>query len=596
MPIEDIYLPEGDFENPLLQSQGYDLLKPTTGQALKAGLGLGQLEAPVNYLRDLDTYNTGPGVKLTPEAANKEYGIPGYLNFDRELAPEAARVVRERTLKRLSFDDVLNRASTAQNVGALGANFVGQMFDPINLATAFVPVTKIPGVSTMMTSLLTKNPFTQRAAIGAVEGTVGQALIEPIYIAGDQLGFEEHTNADVMRNLAFGTIFGAGAHVTLGAGADAAKFLYGKALSTHNVAVEKSILQLMDGGVVNVDPIIRTDPAYTQKYASMNELGQLESTGRFSQGTDPVVDYGNLPMTRYGDPTFRNPVDDGLGIPESFSGTKVLGSDGRPTVVYHGTGAKDFAEYTTPAFFTPDKQGAEWYAKNREDVGGNERIEEVYLNIKNPLDATGKSGALTLVEIAEKAGVKTNFMDGPDGWEVFIPEVSKYSPYDGTNYIDALYIPKVREALISEGYDGVFLLDTLSNDSIPTWVALKPDQIKRASKVTKDVDIGKPLTIPELTAAATAYSQAPSSAASIDTFVPPEATMFNPKVQPEIKPGQPVTNTELEQVIADLEFEAKSVLSKEELASINEANNASVKETDSYIGGLNQAFTCWKNG
>lgn len=595
MPIEDIQLPEGDFENPLLRSQGFDLLKPTTGQALRAGYGLGELDAPVNYLSDLDTYANSPGVKLTPEEANKQYGIPNYLNFDRELTPEAARVARERTVKRLAFEEILNKASTAQNIGALGANFVGQMFDPINVGSAFIPVTRIPGVSSLFTGLATKNPFTQRAVRGAVEGTVGQAVIEPIYIAGDQLGFEEHTNADIMRNMVFGTVLGAGAHVTLGALGDSAKFLYGKALSTHKTAIEKSINQLNEGRVVNVDPIVRSDPVYSENYRTLNEFNQLQSTGRYTQEGTTTVDYGNVPTTRYGDPIIRNPNKQ-PDVPESFNGTKVVGVDGTPAIVYHGTGAKYFSEYNPPAFFTSDKDGADWYMKNREETGGSARIDEVYLDIKNPLMAGDKAGAIELVKIAEKAGVKTNFTDGPDGWEVYMPEVSKYSPYDGTNYVDALYIPKVRDALIAEGYDGVFLYDTLSNDAIPTWVALKPEQIKRASKKSDDVNVGKPITVPELTAAATKYAEMPSAAADIETFVPPEATLFNPKVQPEIKPGDKITNNELEQLVADLEFEAKAILSESEVDQINVAFKQQDKEVEDYLGGLNQAFVCWKNG
>lgn len=587
MPIEDIYLPEGDFENPLLQSQGYDLLKPTTGQALKAGLGLGQLDAPVNYLRDLDTYNNGPGIKLTPEAANKEYGIPGYLNFDRELAPEAARVVRERTLKRLSFDDVLNRASTAQNVGALGANFVGQMFDPINLATAFVPVTKIPGVSTMMTSLLTKNPFTQRAAIGAVEGTVGQALIEPIYIAGDQLGFEEHTNADVMRNLAFGTIFGAGAHVTLGAGADAAKFLYGKALSTHNVAVEKSILQLMDGGVVNVEPVIRSDKNYINNQILMNQFDNLEATGNFAGPGAANISYGDIPIglnvKNMGDPTFRPDVPvERPSLPATANvGAFTLNLTPISKTLYRETNADGLANILRAS-----------YAKSPD---GGAVVNSFVTD--NPDLAIGQG---------ENTGVKIEFREGAVSAEV--------NPKPGTSDLTGLEyktnfigLDSVNKVTVSKGQklsasaktflQRHFTKEKLDDGSTAyTRKGLNPIKDLKEEFTTQSKEIGKPLTVPELTAAATAYSQAPSSAASIDTFVPPEAITFNSAVEKTFKPGEKVTNSELEQVIADLEFEAKSVLSKEELASINEANNASVKETDSYIGGLNQAFTCWKNG
>ncbi|HYD35954.1 MAG TPA: ADP-ribosyltransferase [Vitreimonas sp.] len=281
MAITDIFLPEGDAENPLLKEQGYSQLNPSTGSAFDAGLQLGSLDAPVNFLTDLNKYNK-PGAKLTPEEANSQYGIPNFLNFDREITPEAAEVVRDRTMKRLQFEDRLSRASTGQVAVSYLGQFTEQMFDPINLAASFIPVTKIPGASKLITSLATSNPFVRRAGVGAIEGTVGQLAIEPIYLAGDYYGMEDHDTADVMRNLAFGAVFGAGAHVTFGGVFDGAKFLYGKTKNTHQRAATTAINQMLEGKVVEVDPILRTDENFIRNEILRDEIESIQSTGNYS--------------------------------------------------------------------------------------------------------------------------------------------------------------------------------------------------------------------------------------------------------------------------------------------------------------------------
>lgn len=293
MAANDLLLPESDFENPNLKAQGYSSLVPSSAEVFGAGMGLGTLTAPVNYLQDLNTYRQGEAAqnKLTVEQANKDFGIPGFLNFDRDISPDAARVIQERTMKRIEFEDVLNRSdgATGSTLGFAG-EFVGQMFDPINLGLSFIPVTKVPGVSKLLMGLATKSPFVKRAAVGAIEGTVGQAAVEPIYAYGDAIGFEDHSNEDIMRNLAFGAVFGAGAQVTFGGVYDGAKFLIGKTQGTHKKAVTTAINQYIEGKEVNVEPIIRADKNFAETEAVRTQIENIEKSGAY----DGPQGYGNV--------------------------------------------------------------------------------------------------------------------------------------------------------------------------------------------------------------------------------------------------------------------------------------------------------------
>ena len=164
-------------------------------------------------------------------------------------------------------------------------------------------------------------------------------------------------------------------------------------------------------------------------------------------------------------------------IADMVKGTKVADVLGKPIEVYHGTGNVIKGPIREPAFFTSDKSGAEWYAKNRGD--GPPTIHKAILNIKNPLDISNKEGAMKLIKHAEDAGVHVNVKDPGNGepWEFYSNEISNHSPYDGESPQDLLYVPKVRDALQKAGHDGVFLHDTLENTAIPTWIPLGKDQV-----------------------------------------------------------------------------------------------------------------------
>lgn len=67
-----------------------------------------------------------------------------------------------------------------------------------------------------------------------------------------------------------------------------------------------------------------------------------------------------------------------------FEGSKVVDSNGKPLVVYHGS-TTELTEFYDGAYFTPDYDNADGYA-------GGEYVYEAYLSIKKPLviDAKGR--------------------------------------------------------------------------------------------------------------------------------------------------------------------------------------------------------------
>lgn len=76
---------------------------------------------------------------------------------------------------------------------------------------------------------------------------------------------------------------------------------------------------------------------------------------------------------------------------EWFNGSKVLGSDQKPLVVYHGTGGltQEFNEFKFSPFpatyFAENKSYSDWFAELKK---GNSIVHKCYLRVLNPIDLT----------------------------------------------------------------------------------------------------------------------------------------------------------------------------------------------------------------
>lgn len=133
-----------------------------------------------------------------------------------------------------------------------------------------------------------------------------------------------------------------------------------------------------------------------------------------------------------------------------FGDSKVVGEDGRPLVVYHGTNAR-FTEFRGASFFTPSSELAGGYG----DAG------EFYLSIKNL--ASGSD----VIRVAQEL----------PGW---------YDDLEG-EYPGIVFqqVAGVQAALEAEGFDGAQFDDGPSAESdapdAPTYVAFRPEQIKSAT-------------------------------------------------------------------------------------------------------------------
>lgn len=119
-------------------------------------------------------------------------------------------------------------AGAAYFLSGLGA----AMLDPINLASAFIPVARGLGMAEDIAraglageagaAVTATGRSIARARVGAVEGAVGQATLEPLTAFRASQEQEDYGITDTLLNVGFGAALGAVAHTGLGALGDRA--------------------------------------------------------------------------------------------------------------------------------------------------------------------------------------------------------------------------------------------------------------------------------------------------------------------------------------------------------------------------------------
>ena len=126
----------------------------------------------------------------------------------------------DRQYRKLAHADAMERGPGGFLAGlrGFGISLARQAIDPLNLASAFIPVVGEARIAEMMAAagVGTLARAGVYARVGAVEGAVGNLMLEPgmHYMAG-QLQ-EDYTMADSLLNTAFGGVIGGGLHVGVG--------------------------------------------------------------------------------------------------------------------------------------------------------------------------------------------------------------------------------------------------------------------------------------------------------------------------------------------------------------------------------------------
>ena len=144
-------------------------------------------------------------------------------------------------------------------------------------------------------------------------------------------------------------------------------------------------------------------------------------------------------------------LDKGAEFQRWFGGSKVVDGDGKPLMLFHGTGADTGSEFRPGSFFAdrPDVAAIYATAPTRQVDDGAPNISPVYLALHNPYvhDDLGSGENLSHAVLGRRGSLEM-----------------------------------VREALIGRGYDGVVIRNRMDLGGVQNqYVAFHPEQVKSAT-------------------------------------------------------------------------------------------------------------------
>lgn len=124
-------------------------------------------------------------------------------------------VERKRAEAQRNF--LLDNAPSSTVPVQLLAGFAASVLDPINIASAFVPIVGEARYASMLANATTRAArLGVRARVGALEGAVGAAMVEPLVLYASAQDQADYDITNSLLNVAFGSVLGGGLHAAGG--------------------------------------------------------------------------------------------------------------------------------------------------------------------------------------------------------------------------------------------------------------------------------------------------------------------------------------------------------------------------------------------
>jgi len=276
----DVFVPEIEF-NQNRQNTYFDATKVGTLDVLGATLEETFYYNPTNAVDRFLEMQFGEGRTgniLSPEQyKTSEYFREGLEAPEEGIKEGYAQLLAQNYDKRAAITQTLSRSKGGFGLGAaqFGTMLLGSVLDPINVASAFIPVFPAARYAHLVKNLgLTK----ARAVRGVVEGSVGATLVEPIVLGQAALEQDENYNLlDSFLNVTIGGVLGGGLHVGFGKLSDT---IERRSQKTKEQAVLTAIKQTLTDQEVNVTPIIKADleKTFEKNLEKQNNLAQEKPT------------------------------------------------------------------------------------------------------------------------------------------------------------------------------------------------------------------------------------------------------------------------------------------------------------------------------
>jgi len=157
---------------------------------------------------------------------------------DQGIRQGALDILMQRHQEQLARQQIMARANGGSLPTKIAGSLAASLLDPLNIASAFVPVVGEARYARLLagaTSPLGRAGV--RGGVGALEGSVGAAILEPLPLLAAQQDQTEYGLSDSLANIALGGVLGGGLHSVGGAVSDALR----RRLATEGAPVETSL-------------------------------------------------------------------------------------------------------------------------------------------------------------------------------------------------------------------------------------------------------------------------------------------------------------------------------------------------------------------
>ena len=153
---------------------------------------------------------------LQPDDANKKYGIEGRLQFNEPVRESVAQAKRERKEQEMFYQHMLGKSrGFAAGAASFAGSFVGNI-DAVTIAASFLPMGMLSNAGKLGSAISKMGKYKRLAVSGAIEGAVGNAVIEPFILKGQEYLGGDYGLSDSLMNIGFGAVLGAGLHMGTG--------------------------------------------------------------------------------------------------------------------------------------------------------------------------------------------------------------------------------------------------------------------------------------------------------------------------------------------------------------------------------------------
>ncbi|WP_207877429.1 hypothetical protein [Pseudomonas sp. 32_A] len=157
---------------------------------------------------------------------------------DQGIRQGALEILMQRHQEQLARQQIMARANGGSLPTKIAGSLAASLLDPLNIASAFVPVVGEARYARLLAGATTPlGRAAVRGGVGALEGSVGAAILEPLPLLAAQQDQTEYGLSDSLANIALGGLLGGGLHSVGGAVSDALR----RRLATEAAPVETSV-------------------------------------------------------------------------------------------------------------------------------------------------------------------------------------------------------------------------------------------------------------------------------------------------------------------------------------------------------------------